>query len=378
MRLTLILIVSLSLNLYASINQKAFGGNDEDVAYSVTSTYDGNFAVVGSCESFSDNRSDICLVKMEPSGKLLWRKVFGGEKDENGYDVIETKDRGLLVVGSSRSYSKRGNNSVYITKLNQNGKLLWDRVIGGNKHDIANSVDEFANGDLLIAGSTQSFGKGREDGYLIKLTSKGDTIWTKAIGSSAKDTINDIKILKNQDFIVAGSTKSYGNGNDDIYIVKFTKDGKQIFAKAIGEKNSDVGYAVEETLDGGCVVVGKIKSYDSKREDIIAIRLNKNGLIMWNRLFGSKKQDIAYDVLALNSGNFIISATTKSFGKGGYDTYLLKLNKMGKILWADTFGADDDEKSYALTKLKDNSIVAVGETSSYGAGKEDFYIIRIK
>ena len=93
-------------------------------------------------------------MKTDNQGSLIWSQIYGGAMDDIAYSILQTQDKGLVIVGMTESYGV-GKNDVYILKLNKNGKLKWSRTYGGLRDDVAYDVVEAANGDLIICGERE-------------------------------------------------------------------------------------------------------------------------------------------------------------------------------------------------------------------------------
>jgi hypothetical protein len=95
------------------------------------------------------------------------------------------------------------------------------------------SIIQSSDGGYVVAGYTESFGAGGGDIYLVKLDSSGNVQWTKTIGGSDLDEAYSIIQSSDGGYVVAGGTKSFGAGKDDIYVVKIDANGNVCFSQNI-------------------------------------------------------------------------------------------------------------------------------------------------
>lgn len=144
-----------------------YGTQGFDDAKCIIQTFDSGYAVVGSTSGFGSGLSDIYLTKISKTGMVTWQQAIGGSNVEKGNSVIQTPDSGYAVVGYSNS-SGNGGYDVYLAKTDKYGAMQWSKTHGGSDWDFGNSIIRTLNGDYVICGSTYSYGNGNEDVYLMK------------------------------------------------------------------------------------------------------------------------------------------------------------------------------------------------------------------
>ena len=357
--------------------QVAFGGTSKDIAYDATAAENGSVIVVGDCRSYGKGRDDVLAVKLNRSGKMLWKKTFGKKRRDIAYAVTRTTDGNFVAVGETRSFSETGDTDVYVIKFDTKGNLIWEKTFGGKMKDFAKDVVPTGDGGVLIAGSSESFGDTYLDAYVLKVDKNGKEEWAKVLGGERDDIANSLALTSDGGFVIAGVTESYGNGSKDFYIVKFNSHAKQQWTKLFGEDNEDIAYGVVSTEDGACVVTGKTKSFGSKRSDIMVVKIARNGKLVWQRLFGYKEKEWANAITKTDDG-FMIVGTTNSFGHGKFDFYVMQLDKEGHSLWGPVYGGEDVDKAYGITRTSDGNYVVVGETKSYGKGGFDYFMLQLR
>jgi uncharacterized delta-60 repeat protein len=357
--------------------QKPFGGSEDDIAYAVTATNDGGCAVAGQTRSMGKGKTDVLIVKLNKDGTIQWKKVFGKERKDSAEAIVETSDGFIVAAGTSKSYNESGNYDIYVVKLDQSGKTIWQKTFGGKGKDYARAMVKTDDGGVVIAGTTKSYGKGSYDFYVTRLNSKGDKVWSNTYGGDKLDSAYGIDATKDGGFIIVGSTESYGAGNSDFYIVKIDANGKEQWTQVYGEKKADALYAVKE-LDDGYVFAGETRSYGSQKRDLNIMKTDKNGKILFHKLFGLKNHEYARGVELTDDSNILVAGVTKSMGNGRADFYLLKLDKKsGKLIWANVYGGKKNDIVRGMAKVKDGGFVVVGESESFGEGGFDFYMLKL-
>ncbi len=202
----------------------------------------------------------------------VWDRTFGNSKQERANAIIETKDGGYLVAGFTESYGN-GWEDIWLIKIDKNGNKVWDKTFGGSSSDEAKAIIETRDGGYLVAGFTESYGNGWDDIWLIKIDKNGNKIWDKTFGGSDNDRASAIIETRDRGYLLAGFTRSYGNGWDDIWLIKIDKNGNKLWDKTFGGSKHDIANAIIETRDGGYLVAGFTDSYGNGEENVWIIKL---------------------------------------------------------------------------------------------------------
>ncbi|PMQ02381.1 MAG: hypothetical protein CBR30_01695 [Dictyoglomus sp. NZ13-RE01] len=369
--------INIIVNNTAPINvwQKTFGGTDEDGANSIQQTSDGGYIVAGYTYSFGAGWSDVYILKLDENGNLLWQKTFGGSSDDEANSIQQTSDGGYIVAGYTYSFGAGGD--VYILKLDADGNLVWKKTFGGSSDDEANSIQQTSDGGYIVAGYTSSFGAGGRDVYILKLDANGNLVWQKTFGGSGWDEAYSIQQTSDSGYIVAGYTESFGDSDEDVYILKIDENGELVWEKIFGGKYYDVVSSIQQTSDGGYIVAGYTKSFGAGGRDVYILKLDANGELVWQKTFGGWGGDEARSIQQTSDGGYIVAGYTTSFGARGSDVYILKLDANGELVWQKNFGGDSSDGAFAIQQTSDGGYIVAGNTESFGAGKSDVYILKL-
>jgi hypothetical protein len=219
-------------------------------------------------------------------------------------------------------------------KLDSSGNIVWAKTIGGSGSDEANSIIQSSDGGYVVAGGTSSFGAGYRDIYVVKLDSAGNVQWAKTIGRSYLDEAYSIIQSSDGGYVVAGWTWGFGAGYGDMYVVKLDSSGNVIWTKTIGGSNSDAAYSIIQSSDGGYVVAGYTESFGAGYRDIYVVKLDSAGNVQWAKTIGGSSDDEAYSIIQSSDGSYVVAGYTESFGAGGADFYVVKMDANGDVCFS--------------------------------------------
>jgi len=355
---------------------KAIGGPAIEAGKSLIQTSDGGYAIAGSTKSFGAGGEDVYVVKLDANGNLQWTKTIGGPESEEGNSLIQTSDGGYAITGTTTSFGA-GGKDVYVVKLDANGNLQWTKNIGGEGRDEGRSLIQTSDGGYAIAGYTTSFGAGYADVYVIKLDAKGNLQWTKTIGGESDDWGRSLIQTSNGGYAIAGLTGSFGAGNYDVYVVKLDVNGNLQWAKTIGGPKEDWGESLIQTSDGGYAIAGTTASFGAGEADVYVVKLDANGNLQWTTTIGGPKIEAGNSLIQTSDGGYAIAGYTKSFGAGGRDVYVVKLDAHGNLQWTKTIGGPASEEGNSLIQTADGGYAIAGYTKSFGAGGDDVYVVKL-
>ena len=314
----------------------------------------------------------ICISNIT-SAQITFQKTFGGANYDYGYSIQQTTDGGYIIAGETESFGA-GDYDVYLIKTTANGDTLWTKTFGGANYDYGYSVQQTADGGYIIAGTTESFGTGGYDFYLIKTDANGDTLWTKTFDGISDDYGNHVQQTADGGYVIAGTTGNYPT--TDFYLIKTTANGDTLWSKTFGGTNYDWCNSVKHTADGGYIIVGETENFGAGNLDVYLIKTDANGVTLWSKTFGGTSDDYGYSIQQTTDGGYIIAGNTESFGAGGYDFYLIKTTANGDTLWTKTFGGTYDDYCFSVQQTTDGGYIIAGETESFGAGNGDVYLLK--
>jgi len=353
--------------------ERTFGGGADDFGHSALAC-PGGYLLCGWTYSFGSGDANRYLVRTDELGDTIWTRAYGARSaDDNGLKVKATFDGGFVIAGYS---IRSGRANMTLTKIAAGGDSLWSKEYGGSLDDMAYAVDQAPDSGFIIAGATYSFGAGRPNVYAVRTDAQGDTLWTRTCGGSDEDYAFAVTATRDSGFMLCGWTRSYGAGMADIYLIKTDARGDTEWTRTYGGAEDEYGHAVRQTADGGYIIGGSTLSFGAGLADFYLVRTDANGDTLWTRTYGGDTSDLGHSVELTEDGGFIMAGQTSSFGAGSWDAWLVKTDSLGNALWTQAVGDTGDDRCFSVRKTADHGYVVAGSTGSTGAGAFDAWLVK--
>ncbi len=356
-------------------------GNSEN-SYSGIQTKDGGYIAAGITSCQGQGSYDVSVIKMDKIGAVEWTKTLGGGSGDYGTKIVQSSDTTYTVAGYVNGFGL-GSNDMFLSTLSDKGDTLWTRMYGFGSQDYAQNMIQTADKGFALIGSMRDTVSGDDNISFVRTDVEGNIIWAKSYGGSSSDYAYSVCELSDGSFVIVGHSSSFGISLD-IVVIKTNSSGDVLWAKAVGDDDSDYGYDVKATSDGGVVIAGKSrKPYTSgnstyNTDNAYLIKLDKNGDEEWSKLYGENlTNDIAYKVVVMSDG-YLLSGETNSYGTGQYDLMMIKTDNTGIVQWSNRYGFDTsfDYGGYA-SLANDGGIILTGQAQKVFAGKDyDWLIIK--
>ena len=339
-----------------------------DGGYSVQQTPDSGYILAGVTYSFSNTQAYV--IKTNARGDTLWTRFVGGLGSEGFYSIRQTGDGGYIATGWSNS-SGSGNLDVYLVKLDANGSTVWTRTYGSSSEDVGYAVRQTADGGYIISGWTYRFGP--QSPYVVRTNANGDTLWTRTFYISGVNRASlSVEQTTDGGFILGGYL--HGFAVQYVELIKMDSLGAALWTKDFGAFGSvAIGRSVRQTIEGGYIIAGSKNV--GVGSVIQLIKTNQNGDSLWGKQYAGGSAYDAYSVQQTREGEYILAGQT-SINSGTSDVFLMKTSISGDSLWAKTFGGPADERGFEVEQTFDGGYIIVGETTSFGSGNDDVYLVK--
>lgn len=273
---------------------KLIGTEYDDFGNSLELTSDGGFLISGTTIGLKESEQKMYVLKLDSLGAIQWSKIIGNSNfPQEGNDAKQTPDGGFIVVGMTQT--ETNNTDMYIAKLDPDGNLEWDRIIGDEGEEAALVATIGADGNYVVAGYSDSAMGLRKNGYIVKLDPSGNLIWKTVMEITGYSYVEDIITVEDGFFLTGGGARgfvarmnqagelqwinkytsnhyassfrkilideagnliAFGRQASFFYLVKTEPDGTFQWARRYWGQDFYYGYGIAFTDDGGLIMAG--------------------------------------------------------------------------------------------------------------------------
>ena len=253
--------------------EQSFGGDRDEFAGGIAQTDDGGAIVVGDTTSYGKGYKDIYIAKLDKNGKMVSSFVVGGKKEDSAQALTRTKDGNMVLVGY-RETGRSRNTDFFIMKIDQNGNKIWSQTYGGDRSDRLNGVTATEDGGIVATGSTYSYNSENTDLSVMKLNVEGTMLWHKIYGFKYYEYGNAVSTTADGGVMVAGGTNTLGKGDHSAYLIALNDTGEVVWSHVYGNRGKDSVNAITRLSDGSMIAVGESDSY-SRATKIYMLKIDK-------------------------------------------------------------------------------------------------------
>jgi hypothetical protein len=354
--------------------ERIIGGLDSDGNSSVAITADGGYILAGSATDTLEEVGVAELTRLNMFGDVLWRKQYSGEGTSGFADLVSEDDGSIIAVGHTAASPGRSTD-IYAVRTDADGNLIWQTIFGEFEKDEAHAIIKAADGAYILAGETNNTeaSGGIKDAMLVKLDGGGNVLWNKLYGTTEGEDARSIAPTTDGGYVFTG-IQSVGASGFDTYFVKTDAEGNQVWEKAY--RGGEVGNSVASTDDEGFIIAGYTVTQGAGGQDVYIIKTDVLGDTLWTRTYGGIDGEVASTVIQTSDLGYLIVGETRSFGAGGNDVYLIKLNNDGTESWVRFYGGEGGDRASCVQEKPGDGYIVTGTTGSYGGGS-NIYVLKL-
>jgi len=417
------------------LNYSTFLGGEDggDSGRGIAVTNDGSYYVTGQSKSSDfptqnafdttlNGSNDAIITKFTRNNSLLWSTYFGGGGQVDiARDIAVASDGSCYVTGETTSIDfptknafdnthNGGLTDAFVAKFAANGSLLWSTYLGGGGDmDNGQSIAVATDGSCYIIGETTSidfptlnayestYNGGSKDIFLTKFATNGTLLWSTYFGGNRTDGGYGITVTSDGSCYITGFTSSADfptqnafdttqNGDWDVYLSKFNKNGSLLWSTYFGGLYWDEALGITTASDGSCYFTGYTDSPDFPIQhgysntygtggDAFLAKFDSNGSFLWSSFLGGSSGERGYDVATTsNSSCYVVGYTgSENFPTlnayddskaDGFDAFVMKFSSSGSLFWSTYLGGDSTDKGYGIASTENGSCLVMGNTWS--------------
>ncbi|UCC78984.1 MAG: T9SS type A sorting domain-containing protein [Candidatus Zixiibacteriota bacterium] len=338
---------------------KLYGGAGNDYGYWLDVTDDGGYIITGSY-SLGVGNTDLYLVKTGEDGDTLWTSSYGGDFYDAGRWVYWTPDNGYFVAGIESRFNNTEKN-VCVLKTDSLGNILWNYSYGGEQEDGVVTGQPTSDGGYILVGYTASFGLGYMDAWLLKLDADGDTVWTRTFGSGEYDSGRSVIQTPDGGYFVLCNI-NYGFNDTGLTLIKTDANGDTLWSRRYCQ-NYATGVSIIPTNDNRFMILANTLAFGDEF-DIQMLKIDANGDSLWTRVIGGLDIDMGNSIKQTDDDGFIICGITGPYFD--QDIYVVKTDANGDTLWSSTFNGASygNDLGTCAKPTADGGIILTGSLST--------------
>ncbi|MEL6863875.1 MAG: T9SS type A sorting domain-containing protein [Bacteroidota bacterium] len=329
--------------------------------HGIIQTSDGGFVIAGRSGGTASNAEDDAhLIKTDADGELIWANTYGSTVERDlAAGLVEATDGGFVSVGSSNGFAP--SSQVFLFKTNAEGQELWSRHFGGAWSDRANHIIRTNDGGYLLSGcfDCTSFNSSSEI-YLVKTDANGLAEWdrTYSVGAEAYAALE----MPNGDFVVAAVSDN--NIQDDLGEVILLRTNSQ------GTLSESFNYTANDTLfnarsilraDDGWIISGTNREIGAPYLSIYLLKTDFAGNLQWRKTYDTQiGSELVFSAVQTADGSIVLNGTKLGSNELAANTFLLKTDANGNLLWEQVFDSPLQETGKALVNTANGGFAIAG------------------
>ncbi len=296
-----------------------------------------NYYLVGQTTTATIGGQDAWCVKIDTLGNLIWSKKYGTTAADGFHKLKALSNDRIMLCGYSGGSGGEQLAYLYAVKIDVNGTTLFERSygsgLGTTQTNVARNLALTSTGDILLLGYTYCFGAGLHDGIVVSIdTTAGNRLWTKSYGGSGNDVMHSIMNDKNGNLIGSGYDRLNGSVDTRFWVLNLDNQGNNLWQKSYYHNTTSVNYigAISTAEDKGFISTINASAPSGSLSTEI-MRIDSVGNTLWIRKFDDSNIENLSTILTTSDTNYIALGYTNSFGNGGYDMFIVKLDRFGSI-----------------------------------------------
>jgi hypothetical protein len=358
---------------------KSFEQDIGEGTLSIIGTRDGGSLASGIIRSPSGN-SRLSVIKTDANGNTLWDWTEEGNTYD-GYSLVETADRGYVIVTTSNSTITNG---IFLTKLDLNGKTTWTQQFKKGRYYYGTTIETTRDGGFIIDGSVMRNDTSPSafwEGYTLRLDTEGKERWTGFFKGQQNFFDRFISQTEDGGYIIAGTTESYGsNGVPSVYLLKLNDFGNKEWFATYESGAGNEKPTVIQTPDGGYILMDISLPVTPHQEyrDLFLIRTDDRGKELWRKKFSGLAKTPGNLLIQTPGGISIIAGSYEgSEGKKTGAITIIDVDLNGSEMRNRTFSTGQSIDIQDIAVVPGEGYLVTGMVTAQGVPNNGFAIIRV-
>lgn len=305
---------------------------------------------------------------------------FSGQESAIGlFSIVECSEGGFAVGGQTWSNADESINDAWLIRISEDGTPLWNFSYGAENEEWANDVIECSDGGFLLVGFYRSAPFYVGQLFMVRVDRNGNQLWNRTHGTEVKESAYSLVECGDGGFAVVGYRKQGSElpsqGPADIWLLRTDNSGILLWNRSYGGIGDDQGFSVIECTSGGFAITGYTEIGDDR--EMLLLRTDDTGTPLWNSCFGGAGVEQGYSLMEYSQGGFVLAGFTFGQETGKVDMFIVGTDENGNEQWSRVYGGPEDDFAYSIVECSAANLVIAGSTKSYGAGEEDMWVLKV-
>lgn len=343
---------------------RVLGENGDDIGFAVTTTFDGGYVIAGSTEPRHKQDDDVSLLKLDGFGAVQWTTSFGGEANDVARDVAQTSDGGFVLAG------RFGDNldeksDAFLLKVDRKGAEEWRRILDSDGAAEALSVEECGDGGFLVALAEDLFRS--PNAVMVKTDARGRETWRTTSAKflfsvGAVETVDGGFALAAWG-IVDDDSQGFAGSAGKVVVIKTNSSGHEEWTSTTPVEDAAAIGSIAASPDGGVALAGQ-EGFLRPSADTLLWLLDKDGRVTVQNKFPARGRNEVESIEPTHDGGYIVAG--KVSGIPTPDNMLaLRIDAKGELIWSREYGDENFDRAHAAIESKDGGFLVVGESDSF-------------
>jgi hypothetical protein len=358
---------------------KVYSNKGYDKGEGIVQLTDSSYLVVGTSTSFSEEPPQMFLMKLDKAGNRLWSHHYGNQEIDHGRRVIAREGDGIYLFGHTND-NLAGDFNLCVVKTDEQGELLWTKQFETGGWNFLKDAYLLGDSTFVLAGSTDNTVDGNKDNLLLRIDPAGTLLWKNQFGGLGDDFLTDIEQNSDTSYLISGAQY-----NEDSSLLKARiwcnyLDGTALWTKEYGPNGN---YIINGLTTWNDLIYGVGMRQDTLGVDgdEYTVRANDVGVELHSYAYGSVGKRSMEEIIPFaKQGEFYVSFSRNDefTFEGGEDLFYLQydqnLNYIPSLFEIKGFGPDLYGE---MIMTLDSMLVTVGSVTEYGKGELSVFVLKI-
>jgi hypothetical protein len=242
---------------------------------------------------------------------------------------------------------------------------------------VGNAVIELRAGGFAVVGYADAGRDTGTDVFFVRLDTEGDTVWTRTYGGNGEDFGWDVVETPDAGFFIVGYTRAPPNGLDDVLVLRLDAAGTLLWERTFDEGGRDLAWSATLAPAGGVVIAAQSEQGDRGERDAYLLHVGPTGDIVWRRIVHTPGDQRVFSVAHTDDGAFVVTGTTAADRETNRDAYVVRVDATGHVAWTRSLGDAPDDVGHGVIALAGGDVLVSGYGGTRSTGGSDVYLLRL-